>query len=395
MIPKYKLVKPTRSRFWLIRLAHPSPEGWREKSTKESRRRDAERVAAQIVAGLADVETPRLTWQAFRKTYETDHLSTLAAPGVFKSAAAKLEAMVKPRYLDELDAAYMKRWRQKMIAAGMKPTTVTTYLKHVRASLGWAEENGYLKSAPRVRAACEAKRKGRAITLEEFERVLAEVPKLLTSDIPRTKRKPNKPPKAKRKPPTPRKPRRVFKDPKPMVRLLWGLWYLGLRLQESLDFSWDDDNQIRPIRLDGPQPLLSFPVRSHKNRKDQLVPLTPEGAAFLRATPPRQRHGRVFPLPGSSRPITEADRASRVISAIGKRARVVTSIDPDTGAKRHFTAHDLRRSFAQRLVDRRLPSGLLKALMRHADIKTTETHYATADAEQLAADVWQALGAAQ
>jgi hypothetical protein len=75
--PKYKLVKPSRNKYWLIRLTHPSPEGWVQKSTKQARRRDAERVAAQMVAGLLTTDSLRMTWKAFRNRYEADHLPTL------------------------------------------------------------------------------------------------------------------------------------------------------------------------------------------------------------------------------------------------------------------------------------------------------------------------------
>lgn len=361
MTPKYKLVKPTRSKYWLLRLEHPSPEGWRERSTKETRRRDAERVAAQLVAGLADVEQQRLTWKALRARYELDHLPTLRRPGCFKSAAAKFEALARPHYADAIDAAFMKRWRQSMLASGMKPTTTASYLKHVRACLGWAEENGFIKAAPRVRTGTTAKMKGRALTLEEFERMLAAAPKIVGKA-----------------------------QAAGIRRLMSALWLTGLRLQEALDMQWEGDDAIRPVRLDSSRPLLCFPGSMQKNKKDQLVPLTPDAVEFFRKTPSRQRVGRVLPIAGPKKPITSADRASRIISDIGERARVVTSTDA-TGEKRHATAHDLRRSFAQRLVEKRLPSDVLQALMRHADIKTTRTHYAQAAAEQLADDVWRAL----
>jgi integrase len=361
---KYKLVRPARGKYWLIRLQHKCADGWQEKSTKETRRRDAERVAAQIMAGISSLAQQRLTWAALRKRYEDDHLPTLKRPGCFKSAANKMQAMVKPVYADDLDAAYFKKWRQRMIAADMPASTISSYMKHVRACLGWAEENGYIKAAPRVRTGSTAKMKGRAITLEEFERMLAAAPKVKTIGRERAAQ---------------------------WKRLLHGLWLMGLRLQEAIDMTWDADGTIRPIRLDSSRPLLVFPSTEHKNQKDQLVPLTPEAVAFLRKTTARQRSGRVFPLQGRKKPIYSADRASRVVSSIGNKARVVTSLDPQTGAKRHATAHDLRRSFAKRLVDRRLPSEILQAMMRHADIKTTRTHYAEAEAEQVADIVWQTL----
>ena len=361
--PKYKLVKPTRGKYWLIRLDQPAPEGWREKSTKESRRRDAERVAAQIVAGLVGVASPRMTWQAFRKSYERDHLSTLKRPGCFKSAAAKMEAMIKVVYLDELDAARMKQWRQKMLAAGMPSTTVSSYLKHVRASLGWAEENGYIKVAPRVRTGSTAKMKGRAITAEEFERMLANVPKVKRIGKARAGQ---------------------------WRRLLQGLWLTGLRLQEAIDMDWSDQQSIRPIRLDSSRPLLCFPMSEQKNGKDQLIPLTPDAVEFLRKTPKAKRVGRVFPLMGSKDAITTSDCASGYISEIGEKAGVLTGHSKKSGDPKCATAHDLRRSFATRLA-RKVPSDILQALMRHADIKTTRTHYAEIEADALADQLAAAL----
>lgn len=361
--PKYKLVKPRRSKYWLIRLAHKCPEGWSERSTKESRRRDAERVAAQIVAGLVQTDAARMTWATFKAKYKADHLSTLKRPGCFLSAASKMETMIHPHYLDELDAARMKQWRQKMLAAKMPATTVASYLKHVRASLGWAEENGYIKTAPRVRSGTTAKMKGRPITTEEFERMIRDASKV--KGIGR-------------------------KNAPQWRRLLNGLWLMGLRLQEALDMDWSDPNAIRPVRLDTSRPLLCFPMSEHKNKRDQLVPLTPEAVAFLRKTPPKQRVGRVFPLMGLRKPITSADRAGRVISKIGKAALVVTGVDATTGEKIHATAHDLRRSFALRLAPK-LNSDQLQALMRHADIKTTRAHYAELEADHLADQIRERL----
>lgn len=355
----YKLVKPKRGKYWLIRLATRSIDGWQEKSTKETQRRAAERVAAQIVAGLVVVEARRMTWKTFRARYEADHLSTLSRPGCFKSAANKLESMVTLTYLDELDAPAMKQWRHKMLTKGMPSTTVSSYLKHVRASLGWAEECGYIKHAPRVRTGSTSKMKGRALTGEEFDKLILNTVKVVG-----------------------RKRDAQWK------RLLWGLWHLGLRLQEALDFSWDDDEFITPYRLNSSTPMLRYPVMAHKNRKDQLVPITPEAATFLRSIQPNEPTGRVFPVMGGRKPMTVADRVSREISKIGKKALVVTS--GNSAKKRHATAHDLRRSFAKRLAPK-LNSVQLQLMMRHADSKTTRVHYAEVDAEQLAREIAEAL----
>ena len=358
---KYKLIKPSRGPYWIVRLDAPCGAGWQEKSTKQTRRREAERVAAQLVANIGETSARRITWKTFRVNYELEHLSKLKRPGCFKSAANKLELHVKPKYVTDLTAAKMKQFRQKMESSGMKSTTIASYLKHVRAALGWAAEYGYIDHAPRVRAGSTAKMKGRPITLEEFERMLAVTQKEVGK-----------------------------KRAEQFRRLLKGLWLTGLRLQEALDMRWSGENCIRPMKVDGQHPLLFFPGDQQKNGREQMVPILPEAAEFLRETPAKKRTGLVFPLQGARAPITTSDRASRIISAIGRRAGVITKIDPETNEVRHATAHDLRRSFATRLA-KRVPADLLQEMMRHADIKTTKTHYAEIDAKHLSEQLQNAL----
>lgn len=358
---KYKLIKRSRSPYWLVRLPEPCADGWQEKSTKETRRREAERAAARLIASIGKTEAKRTRWSTFREIYEIDHLSTLKKPGCFKSAANKLKELINPRYVDELNAATMKKFRYKMQKANMREATIASYLKHIRAALGWAEECGYIQQAPRVRTGSTAVMKGSPINLEQFERLLAATPKVTTKERAAG-----------------------------WKRLLEGLWLTGLRLQEALDLDWTDRNCIRPINLEGSHPLLSFPAHMQKNGKDQLVPLTPEAVKFLRKTPNIKREGKVFEVHGPGGPIRSSDRASRVISSIGQKSNIVTKTDPESGKKYHPTAHDLRRSFATRMA-KRVPEDLLRELMRHADAKTTRAHYAEIDAESLAEQLSRAL----
>ena len=339
---KYKLIKRDRSPYYLLRLTEKCSDGWQEKSTKQKRRRDAERAAIKILASIGITEKKRITWKAFRENYEADHLSKMKRPGCFKSAARKLEELSKPAYVDEMTAAKMKQFRQKMEKAGMKATTIASYLKHVRASLGWAEESGYIDQAPRVKTGSTGVMKGRPITCEEFERMLLATTKIVGSE-----------------------------RAKGWKRLLRGLWLTGLRLQEAIDFDWTSPARIRPINLTGVHPMLCYPGSMQKNGKDQLVPMVPDAAKFLLETPKSKRNGPVFMVMGRKHWIRSADRASRIISDIGERARIITKVNPETGKKQHATAHDLRRSFATRWA-RKIPKDLLAELMRHADAKTTQ-----------------------
>ena len=60
----------------------------------------------------------------------------------------------------------------------------------------------------------------------------------------------------------------------------------------------------------------------------------------------------------------------KVVSRIGDEAEVYV-----TSSGKPASAHDLRRSFGQRLADSGVLLRDLQALMRHADFRTTEKYY--------------------
>ena len=80
-----------------------------------------------------------------------------------------------------------------------------------------------------------------------------------------------------------------------METLLKGLWFSGLRLGESLVVSWDEDAPIS-IDLSGKRPRLRIFAEAEKGNRDRLLPMTPDFAEFLLATPEADRHGRVFKI---------------------------------------------------------------------------------------------------
>jgi len=58
------------------------------------------------------------------------------------------------------------------------------------------------------------------------------------------------------------------------------------------------------------------------------------------------------------------------------------------------TAHDFRRSFGTRWA-KRVTSAVLKRLMRHSSIATTEGYYVNLDASDVADDLWAKFGATE
>jgi hypothetical protein len=107
------------------------------------------------------------------------------------------------------------------------------------------------------------------------------------------------------------------------------------------------------IDLTGERPRLSIPAECEKGNRDRLLPLTPDFAAHLLATPDDQRRGPVFrPLmPSGNRAASE--QAGWMVSIIGDLAGVVVHIDSRTGKVKFASAHDLRRTFGTRDGPRR------------------------------------------
>ena len=251
----------------------------------------------------------------------------------------------------------ISRLAGKLRATGIKETTIARHLRHVKAALRWAERMGLLTKAPTIDIPRPAKgqslMKGRPITAEEFDRMLAAVPKV----------RPN--------------------DPEPWTRLLWGLWLSGLRLGEALALSWDSD---APLAVDftGKRPVFVILARAQKARRDELLPMTPDFADWLMRTPEAERVGIVFPLadPKMGRPLC-IGTVGPVVSAIGRKAGVVT----DKAEGRYASAHDLRRAFGTRWSKKLMPA-VLQRLMRHRDIGTTMNYYVKESAEDIAEDLW-------
>ncbi len=259
-----------------------------------------------------------------------------------------------------LDSSVLSRFQAGLRKTGMHETSIATHLRHLRAALGWAVSMRLLPKVPEIpmpkRAKGRSLMRGRPISTEEFERMLAAVPAVRPRDV------------------------------ETWVRYLTGLWLSGLRLEESTILSWDDDAPIS-VELDGRRPRLRIFAEAEKGHQDRLLPMTPDFAQFLALTPTAKRTGPVFELLGlqTGTPIT-AKRISRIVSAIGKRANVVVN----KAEGKYASAHDLRRSFGTRWAGRVKPA-TLQLLMRHKSIETTLKYYVEQDADDIADELWKSF----
>ena len=175
----------------------------------------------------------------------------------------------------------------------------------------------------------------------------------------------------------------------------------GLRLSELMSISWDVPQTIQPIWRAGRLPVLWFPGYLQKNRKSQEIPLCPWFESLLLETPEPLRTGWVFEPESLERKVgrrprsdrLSAERVGKILVAIGKKSGVIVDDgNPRTGSpKKYASCHDFRRTFATNLYESELPPELIRKLMRHSDIRTTERFYMRSNVQKDAGRIRELL----
>jgi integrase len=331
------------------------------KSAGTSDWREAERLAGELEKELlAGRYAPpsRIAWAEFRERYTAEHLASLK-PKTARNTGYALDAVerhLNPDRLCKVNAAALSTFQSKLRATGIRETTIAGTLRYVKAALGWAASVGMIPAVPKVvmpKGSKGRRMKGGAVVAEQFERMIAAVPKIRPKDAPEWQ------------------------------RFLTGLWLSGLRLSEAVALSWDD-SALFAVDLSGHHPRFRIKGEAQKSGRDELLLMTRDFAEFLLRTPEAERAGRVFRLnwAGTSAPLCLGG-VGDVVSAIGKRAGVVVNpVDRKTAS-----AHDLRRAFATRWA-RRVAPAILQRLMRHASIQTTMGFYVDLGVDEMADELW-------
>ena len=164
------------------------------------------------------------------------------------------------------------------------------------------------------------------------------------------------------------------------------LWLSGLRLGEALGLTWDQWADGIRVDVSGKFVKLLIPAEAEKGGRDRIYPVTPDFAEFLLAVPEDQRTGYVFNVVLGKGVSRRVDSVSSKIIDIGKAAGI--KVDERRQGKESIpvwaSAHDLRRAFGTRW-SQKVTAMILKELMRHASVTTTETYYVDSDADATAA----------
>lgn len=359
--------KPADRKFFYVQWRDPVTGKKKTRSTGKKTRREADRVAGEIALQLKEdrlSDSMRITWADFRQRYEDEVSDSQAdnTAALDTTTFNAIERLIDPKFLKALDASQISRFQQLLRKESKSEATIKSYLTHLKAALRWAGRMKMLREVPEV---VMPKRvttmKGRPITTEEFERLLAKTPEIVGE-----------------------------KAAASWKHLLTGLWWSGLRLGEALELQWDADAAFA-VDFSHRRPMFRICATAEKGKKNRLLPMAPEFAEFLQAVPNDEWSGYVFsPLPKrdhGNRP--RLDTTSSIIVEIGKASGVKVS-ERQSGKRKFASAHDLRRSFGFRWAMRVMPPVLMQ-MMRHENIQTTQQFYVGRNAEMAAEAIWDSL----
>lgn len=357
-------------------------------------RKEANKEAGKWEAELREGRykpASRITWQEFRERYESEcvipDMKESTAGGVSGIFDA-VERILAPVLLSSIDGDAIERLKRNLreehttkqdgdktveVVTRREEETVRGHLRVIKAALRWAHKRKMLNEVPEIEITTAAGSKGRPITLEEFERILDAAPKVFFRIVPTKETDAAVIAKDKAQ---------ANAKAVPWKRLLWGLWWSGLRIGEALNLTWDDPRRPH-VDLDGENSTITIPADCQKGGKETHGPIVPEFYTFLAQTPEAERTGLVFALP-----FRRKDTVSKVITGIGNAAGV------KVGPSKCASAHDLRRSFGFRWAMRVMPV-LLQKLMRHASIETSLKYYVGANTREESKLVWQAYRATE
>lgn len=398
-----------------------------------------------------------MSWEAARERYRQHRAARGREASLVHSlsridlAGRIFENELQPHLDGELmlpDCMTLDRFEylQEQLLAGAEsrfdrrsPNTVNSTIGAVIAFARFCKKHDWIPAVPDVqKLEVEEVMKGRPVTGEEFDRMLAVTPDVVG---------PNSAPS--------------------WQFAMRVLWETGFRIGDLMDFHWNDEQHIHP-RWKG-QPTLVIPS-SQKNRKLQELPLLPGLAKLLETVPAKNRTGWVvdpqpmeFTIQGdtewfrpddrtlaelvqrfTNRAISRAcgvsdmtvrnwlkaaaiersnpptsrgevpadevrslrtaserrktftspckgermttERVSRVISLIGQKANIIVRDGGNraSGNSKYASAHDLRRGFAHRMINLGVTAETLTLLLRHADFATTRKFYGATRSAQAA-----------
>lgn len=368
-----------RSPYWHARWTDPDTGKDKFKSLRTKSRHVADQAAWDLTRRLrageniGEIDGWLDAVSLYQKTCSDYIASSKGSKDSMQATINAVCELMGPKSLSQFSERFIlefgKQLRTIPAARGVmrSEATVARHFRSLHVMLQWFYRKKMLASVPHFDMPRAADAKGRAITDDEFQKMLDGVLAGCNNNrvVERSRR-----------------------------YLLRGLWLSGLRLGEAEKLSWDDPTKFRVDLSDPDAPIFVIPGWAQKNRKEKPCPMAPDFAEFLLRTPPEMRVGNVFmPLNDSGdRFIAGQGWCSSWISELGKAANIEVSKEPSRVSGewliKYASAHDLRRSFGERWALIVEPN-LLMEMMRHSSFETTRKFYLTANARNYSSRVKQ------
>jgi len=344
-----QLFKNKRSSNWQVRYVDEDGRR-RDVSSGTSNRKLAqeygdklEREALMVRQGLLEREQLARRSHARRPLAEhlDDYLSWCRSDGqaadALRTKVRDIERMASATgctHLGDLTASRLVRHMDTVAAAGRAPRTVNRVRCNVRAFLNWCQDYGRIDShdinkrtVPKRNEALDCRRKRRALTDAEEHKLRA-------------------------------------------ASLVSGRWWTyqlvlwtGLRRNELKALRWAD--------VDVEEAVLHVRAATAKARRDDDLPLAPqalEALEALRRLCPESCERVVPRVPADETMYADLERA-------GVQGRTATGSCATNANGERVDFHALRTTFATRLAHAGVAPQVLKRLMRHRNIATTDRHY--------------------
>lgn len=295
------------------------------------------RMRADLIAGKDTSKLPRVTLAEAITRYIDSVVRPKNNPKVLKCEGYLLGRLQRDLGSDtpltDLTMARIATYRDRLLGERLAPATVNRYLSAIVALLNrCANEWGWLRSVPKVRLLKLNNARYRWLNVEEETRLLGHCPEHLTDLV-------------------------VF------------LVETGARLGEAMRLTWADVDLDRQ-----PRGLVKF--MQTKSGKPRGVPLSARAHTLLTAILARQKtltihpphQGRVFLYAGKG-------RAGKGIPQTSYRGFYRPHGAWETAVRRSglgdLHLHDLRHTFASRLVMRGVSIMLVSKLLGHASLAMT------------------------
>lgn len=336
------------------------------KSTRTPNRRLADQFAGELRAKLeagTEINPIKTEWIVLADRYESEYLSGKAKRTLFKFRAIRkhVEKIINPKFVQVLTSSKLSEFQGILRNNGMEEATIKTSLSALRACLNWGKTVDLVKSVPVfVMPTRTEKAKGRPLTDGEFKAMLGAADKV------------------------------VEEYSESVKDLMLGLWFSALRIEEALRLTWEPTSDGFSLETDQ-KGIIRLRIESNADKSTavRLLPLALDFQRFLQSTPAESRYGFVFNphVRDQKTQRMRADTCSKLISRIGKEAKIqVALFRPKKGETeqriKFASAHDLRRSFANRWTDT-VSEDQLRELMRHRDGDTVRKYYAKKRAERV------------